>query len=227
MKKYTMKAALVKRSLLMKALACGFAISVLFSAVSFETQCKAISKEVFRLHILANSDSDEDQALKLKVRDRILEETGELFVGAETKDDVMHISKKEIARITEIANEVISENGYYYQVQASVVNMPFNTREYETFTLPAGNYDALRIIIGEGEGQNWWCVMFPPMCISAATKSEDSDEEDAGMKNEVENAEEILDENQMEIIENKDKYEYKFKLVEIYESITNYFSNSH
>lgn len=134
-------------------------------AVSASAQVKT---DTLRLHIIANSDSDFDQELKLKVRDRVLEYTGELFAEVSGKTEAEALAKYSANEIKSVAEEVIAENGADYSVSVEITNMWFETRSYDGFTLPAGDYDAVRIIIGAGEGHNWWCVMYPPLCVPGA-----------------------------------------------------------
>ena len=129
-----------------------------------------IRSETLRLHIIANSDSEEDQQLKLKVRDAVLEATGELFAEVSGKTEAVAAAEYSSNDIKAIAEKVIAEEGFGYPVQVEVVEMWFETRSSEGFTLPAGDYDAVRIIIGEGEGKNWWCVMYPALCVPGAEK---------------------------------------------------------
>lgn len=163
-----------------------------------------ISQEVFRLHILANSDSDEDQSLKLKVRDKILAESENLFINCQNLNDVINVSKNNIDYFEKLANECISENGYNYKTKVYVDKEYFNTREYEKITLPSGEYNALKIEIGEAKGHNWWCVMFPAICLPAVSDDEINN---------------ILNEDEIELINSNNKYEIRFKIVEIYEKI--------
>lgn len=130
-----------------------------------------IRSETLRLHIIANSDSEEDQTLKLKIRDAVLESTGELFAEASGKTEALSAAEYSSDDIRKIAEEVIKQSGFDYSVQVEVTEMWFETRSYEGFTLPAGDYDTVRIIIGEGEGKNWWCVMYPALCIPGTEKS--------------------------------------------------------
>lgn len=130
-----------------------------------------VRSETLRLHIIANSDSDFDQALKLKVRDRILESTGELFAEVSGKTEAVAAAEYSSDDIKKIVEAVIKEEGYDYSVQVEVTEMWFETRSYDGFTLPAGDYDTVRIIIGAGEGKNWWCVMYPALCIPGAEKA--------------------------------------------------------
>ena len=197
-----------------KALLIGFVIAILFSFTSFTAfaaQCEQIPNEVFRLHVLANSDSEEDQALKLKVRDRLLDETGELFSECATKEEAISTAKANIAYLEQVAQDEIYKQGYTYGVTVEVENIFFNNRQYDDITMPAGNYDALRVLIGEGAGQNWWCVLFPAMCLPAAEKREGMPELD-----------DVLTDEQMNAVEGN-QYEVKFKTVEIYESIKSWF----
>ena len=137
----------------------------------FAGESARIREEVLRLHIIASSDSERDRELKLAVRDAVLNERPELFAGGTTKAEARELALVHLPEIERIAAGEIARRGYDYPVRAEVVNMHFATRQYEGFILPAGRYDAIRITIGEGEGQNWWCIMFPPMCIPAASQS--------------------------------------------------------
>ena len=197
-----------------KALLIGFVIAILFSFTSFTAfaaQCEQIPNEVFRLHVLANSDSEEDQVLKLKVRDRLLKETGELFSECTTKEEAMSTAKANIAYLEQVAQDEIYKQGYTYDVTVEVENIFFNNRQYDDITMPAGNYDALRVLIGEGTGENWWCVLFPAMCLPAAEKRDGMPE-----------LKDVLTDEQMSVVEGN-QYEVKFKTVEIYESIKSWF----
>ena len=195
--------------LLIKSLCIAFVLTVIYSVIPFQAVCEQISTEVFRLHILANSDSEEDQALKLKVRDALLEYTDELFDDAKDRNDAENIAKENIETLQSVAQNTVYKNSCNYTVNAEVVKMYFNTRYYENYTMPAGMYDALRITIGSGKGHNWWCVMYPSICISSAI---DNDEK----------VEKTFSENQQEIVRGNE-YEYKFKVVEIFEKIVSFF----
>ena len=138
-----------------------------------------IRSETLRLHIIANSDSEEDQSLKLKVRDAVLDATGELFAEVSGKTEAVSAAKYSSDDIKAIAEKVIAEEGFDYSVQVEVTEMWFETRSYEGFSLPAGDYDAVRIIIGNGEGKNWWCVMYPALCVPGAEKAIEKYEENS------------------------------------------------
>lgn len=129
-----------------------------------------LSDKVVRLHVLANSDSEEDQALKLRVRDRILACTEPILTEAADRREAEALLQERLWELEEMAAGEIRANGYDYDVTIKLEDTMFPTREYEGFTLPAGRYLALRAVIGAGEGQNWWCVVFPPLCAAAAAE---------------------------------------------------------
>lgn len=129
-----------------------------------------LSDKVVRLHVLANSDSEEDQALKLKVRDRILEYTEPLLASAGDRSQAEALLRGRVPELEELAAREIQASGYDYPVTIELEDTVFPTREYEDFTLPAGKYLALRAVIGAGEGRNWWCVVFPPLCAAASAE---------------------------------------------------------
>lgn len=190
-----------------KAILLGLILTVLFSLTGFSGKCATIEEKVFRLHVLANSDSDEDQALKLKVRDKIIEYSDDLFKDVDTREEAEQIALYNLDNIKEVALNEIHNQGYDYNVTVKLENVYFNTRHYKEVTLPAGNYDALRVIIGSGKGQNWWCVMFPQMCLPTA-------EEPKELSN-------VLNDAEMDLVEGGTKYELKFKCIETFESLRN------
>lgn len=136
-------------------------------ALALQTE-QELSDKVVRLHILANSDSEEDQALKLKVRDQLLAYVEPILEGAADRREAEALLRGQLLELERIAGEEIRANGYSYTVDVRLEDTMFPTREYEGFTLPAGEYLALRVLIGEGAGRNWWCVVFPPLCAAAA-----------------------------------------------------------
>lgn len=188
------------------ALIFGTVFAVLLSFARFNTACDGIRESVLRIHVIANSDSDEDQALKLKVRDALLERGGELLAGCETEEEALAAAAASLETLKTRAEAALTENGCGLPVAVSLERAWFDTRDYDDFTLPAGEYDALRVVIGEGNGRNWWCVMFPSVCVGAARKR--------GM-------DEVLNGEEVEIIENKPRYRLRFKLVEWFEAIRN------
>ena len=126
---------------------------------------------VIRFHVRANSDKPQDQELKLKIRDQLLEVMTEKFENAESIDDSREIIKDNMNEIKTISEKVIQENNYDYPVQVSLGIDHFPTRKYGNMVFPQGDYETLLVTIGRGEGQNWWCVMFPPLCFVDATHS--------------------------------------------------------
>lgn len=188
-----------------KALALALVAALCISLCGFSGECSQIREQVLRLHVLANSDSEEDQQLKLKVRDTVVETATGLFDTVTDKDGAIAQVEQMLPEIVAAAQQRVYDEGYDYEVKAELCHMYFTTREYETVTLPAGMYDALRITIGEGAGRNWWCVVFPPMCVSAASESAELSD--------------VLDEEQVEIVTEPQQYEVRFKVVEIFEEI--------
>ena len=150
-------------------------ISTLFIAVMPTEAEGALYEDTIRLHILANSDSEEDQSLKLLVRDELLEKYGEELSGFVSRDDAEEKIKCCIGEIESTAKKIIENEGYDYSVRAELCEEWYDTREYEDFSLPRGYYSSLKIIIGDGEGKNWWCVMFPPLCLEAALEKAPED----------------------------------------------------
>ena len=128
-----------------------------------------LSQKVLRLHILANSDSENDQRLKLKVRDSIIEYSNELYNGCTSVEEAISRSEKSLDKIIKIAESTVRKNGFNYSVKAVIGKEYYNTRYYSDFVLPAGEYNSIRIVIGKGNGHNWWCVMFPQVCLSGCT----------------------------------------------------------
>lgn len=148
----------------------GLTLSLLLGSMrGFAADCERVQDEVLRLHIPANSDSAEDQQMKLLLRDYILEEYG-TELAAET--DITAAKERIAALLPAIEADCcafLREHGADYSATAELTEMYFTTRTYEDVTLPAGTYTALRITLGTGEGHNWWCVMFPPLCIPVAS----------------------------------------------------------
>lgn len=187
----------------------GFIIAIVFSITSFASTCDEIRTDVLRLHVIANSDSEKDQQLKLKVRDAVLTAGENIFDGSVTRENAEEKIRSEKEKLETAAKKVIEENGFDYNVEITVTEEFFNTRTYESVTLPAGKYMAVRVLIGESTGRNWWCVMFPPLCIPAS-------QTDINL---------YLDEKEVKLVETNPKYEPRFKIVEIYESLKNRFNN--
>ena len=169
-----------------------------------------IADSVFRLHVIANSDSDVDQNLKYTVRDNLLEYMNELCVNCSTKEEAISIAQQNIESFKQIALDTIKNEGFDYSVNVCIGNFEFPTKHYGDISLPAGYYDALRVEIGEAKGQNWWCVMFPPLCftdVSSGIVPEESKED----------LEETLTDEEFSIVSDNNSFDIKvkFKILEI------------
>ncbi len=201
-----------KRFILVSAL---LILYVCISAVSYTHAVTTnIADSVFRLHVIANSDSAEDQNLKYIVRDKVIEYMSSISQNASSKEDVIEIAKANLDKIQAIASQTIRENGYTYSVNVEVGNFSFPSKRYGDITLPPGYYDALRIKIGEAEGQNWWCVMFPPLCFVDVTSGVVPDESKEIMK-------ENLSKEEFDLIsKNSNEVKVKFKIVEVLQNFT-------
>ncbi len=194
----------MKKYILEISLALGLCASLIVGALALDTQ-QDISCKLIRLHIIANSDSERDQELKLSVRDEILSKVTELTENCESIEAAQAVILENLTELEKIADDVIAQNGFDYDSRAELSSAYFPTREYDTFSLPAGKYNALRIHLGNGEGKNWWCVLFPPVCVSAAEA-------------ETEFAENGMTETEVKFItSDKTEYKFKFKLLEIIE----------
>lgn len=167
-----------------------------------------IASKMIRLHVVANSDTAEDQALKLKVRDGVLSEVGTYLDGETQIETAAAEISQHIPQIEETAERILRENGCDLEVRAALKTEAFGTREYDTFTLPAGEYQSLRLTIGEAKGRNWWCVVFPPLCISAASEFE-ATAEAAG----------LTDEEISLITEDDGEVVFRFRFLEILQKI--------
>jgi len=189
-------------------------IYIFISAVSYTNAVSNnIANSVFRLHVIANSDSPEDQNLKYIVRDAVTEFIKDITKNSNSKEEVIRIAKNNLDKLELIALNTIKEQGYNYSVKISIGNFSFPTKNYGDITLPAGFYDALKIEIGNAEGQNWWCVMFPPLCFVDTTTGIVPDD-----------SKEILKENMQEeefelISEATTELKIKFKFVEVLQNL--------
>ncbi|MBP3396212.1 MAG: stage II sporulation protein R [Clostridia bacterium] len=174
---------------------------------------EAVYDSVIRLHVLANSDSEEDQALKLQVRDAVLDEAQQLLQGTATRAEAEAVLRPNLSRLQQAAAAVVAAAGFDDSVTVTLSDEDYPTRTYEQLAFPAGEYLSLRVMIGAAEGKNWWCVLFPPLCLSAATSREEAEMAflAAGLTGE-----------QYRIITDSDentKYKLRFKLLEVAESI--------
>lgn len=164
-----------------------------------------ISGKLIRFHVLANSNTDVDQELKMKVKDEVLKYISPMLEKSESLEESREILKKEDNNIINIAEEFIKKEGFNYSVETTLTRENFPVKEYGNIVLPQGEYEAYRILIGNGQGENWWCVMFPPLCFVDITKGQVSyDKTDKQMK-------EILSEKEFKVV-NKKENEVKFEL---------------
>ena len=185
---------------------------VFISAQSYVTAVSNnLSNAVFRLHVIANSDSAEDQSLKLKVRDGLIEFMNNICSNCSTKEEAISLAIKHTNDFQNIAEQIVRENGYDYCVNVNINNFYFPSKNYGDISLPAGFYDALRVEIGEAKGQNWWCVMFPSLCFIDISSGIVDDKA-------KENLEENLEEESYSIISDNSKsnVKFKFKLIEFF-----------
>ena len=194
-----------------------FLLAIAFDSLSlFQKECREIQEDVLRLHILANSDSEEDQALKLLVRDAVLERATALLEQTESRAEAEALLRESLPELETIAEETVRANGYSYAVTAELEDTSFPTKEYDGFSLPAGEYLALRILIGEGAGQNWWCVVFPPLCLGSVTETVEETAAGAG-----------LTEGQVSLITGEDQgYVVKFRAIELLEEFKGWLAGS-
>ena len=199
-----------------------FVVLILFSAfifISALSYVNAVSEDIsdslFRLHVIANSDSDEDQALKYKVRDAILDYMDDITANCTSKEEVISLANDHKEEMCNVAKETISANGYDYDVSIEIGNFEFPTKQYGDISLPAGYYDAVRVKIGEASGQNWWCVMFPPLCFVDVTSGVVPNESKEIIKENLNNDEEYS------IISDKEDagIQFKFSLIEFFKNI--------
>ena len=189
------------------ALCIGFTLTLLWGSISLQRQ-EQLADKVVRLHVLANSDSEADQALKLQVRDSVIGYAEEILRSSANRDDAEEKLRTVLPQLELLAAQTVAEEGYAYPVTAQLQDTWFSTREYDGFTLPAGEYLALRLVIGEGAGSNWWCVVFPPLCaettesVARTAMAAGLSEEDVGL---------ITEENQ--------GYVLRFKSIELWEQL--------
>lgn len=193
--------------MLFKSLSIGLVFAVIFTLVPFKAECENISNELFRLHILANSDSEEDQELKLMVRNKVLEYTKNLYKNSNSKSDTISTTADNLNNILAVAQNEVYKRGYNYPVTGEITKMYFNTRTYGNSTIPSGMYDALRIKIGKAEGHNWWCVMYPSFCVGESISLNDTN----------------LSESEKDLIKDESNFKVKFKIVEWFEKIKSFF----
>lgn len=170
-----------------------------------------ISSSVVRLHVVANSDTDEDQELKLKVRDEIIDYLEPVLADTENVEKTKELIKNNIDKIEEEAQKIVKKYGHTYSVTADFGNFDFPTKSYENAQFPKGKYDALKIVIGKGDGQNWWCVLYPQLCFDYSQKGVLSKESETKLKN-------VLTYDEYNMITSKSNLNLKLKIIEWFSS---------
>ena len=209
----------MEENLIMKKLKIFVILIVLFSIFIFTcaySYVLAISdnlyNSVFRLHVIANSDSEGDQTLKYIVRDGLIDYMNNNCNNLFNKDEVVMYAKNNISNLQKVAEDIIQEQGFNYPVTVEIGNFDFPTKKYGDITFPAGFYDALRVKIGESSGKNWWCVMFPPLCFVETTTGIIPDSSKELLQNS------LSDESFIIVSEsNSSNVAIKFKIVEFFE----------
>ena len=198
------------------ALLLGVALAAL-AGVWLDRSQAALADQVIRLHVLANSDSEADQALKLKVRDRVLETASDYFVPGATLEETRAVLTEHLADLAAAGADQGGPEGYGYPVAVSLEdNYWFPTKQYTDFALPAGEYTALRVVIGEGGGQNWWCVVFPPLCLGSVSETAAQTALSDGFT-----------QDQVSLITGEDEgYVVKFKAIELWEEFQHWLSGT-
>ena len=190
-----------------------FIVYILISVFSYSNAVSTdISNNVFRLHVIANSNSKEDQDLKYLVRDELVKYMNSICKNISSKEAAIKIANENKDKFYNIAKNVIEDNGFNYDVNIDIGNFSFPTKTYGDISLPAGFYDALKVEIGSSSGQNWWCVMFPSLCFVDISNGVVPEESKENLQNTME------EENYNLISSDKFEFKLKFKLVELFEN---------
>ena len=198
-----------------------FTLFLSLTAISYAKSVSSNLKDsVFRLHVLANSNTEEDQLLKYKVRDNLIAYMNNLCSNLDSKEDAINIAKSHIEDFRKIALDVIKENGYNYDAYVEIGNFEFPTKNYGDISLPAGYYDSLRVKIGKAEGQNWWCVMFPPLCFVDVTSGVVPEESKENLKENLSNEDYTI------ISDDNPATKLKFKIVELFKNFSLKLANN-
>ena len=196
----------MKRKTFSIALICALISCIMLSMVGFKNSCDEMYDNIIRIRIIANSNSAEDQALKIKIRDAVLETSNELYGSVESYEDAVKVTEENTEILLQAAKSAIKENGYDYKVSLELREEFFDTRVYDDFTLPAGNYKTAVFTVGEGKGENWWCVIFPRVCVGACSGR----------------LEDTVSNKSSDYAYNAKNYVIKFKTVEIFEKVKKY-----
>lgn len=202
-----MRISLFRKNLITKALIGGFIIASVFSFVYYDSNCKNLEDKVLRLHVKANSDSAEDQQIKLAVKDKVFTFVSDISEDCNSITSAEGVITANLDLISSVANEYLDYIGADYRAKVYIDNSFFGTRDYGNFALPAGRYKALRVDLGRAEGENWWCAVYPSLCISSSAKFDD------------------FSDNEVKIITKESSaYEIRFKFYEIYRRLADALS---
>lgn len=194
------------------ALLMAFAIVLTIGMWASVTQ-RGLANEVLRLHVVANSDSDADQAVKLQVRDAILTAATPYLDGVQGQQEAQQALEPHLDDLAQAGAQVLSQAGMNYPITVSITDQWFPTKEYTDFALPAGTYRSLQVILGEGQGHNWWCVVYPPLCLSSVSE-----------ESVATSASGVLSEDQISLISGQDgEYVLRFKVLEWWDSLVQKF----
>ena len=202
-----MRISLFRKNLITKALIGGFIIALVFSFVCYDSNCKNLEDKVLRLHVKANSNSAEDQQIKLAVKDKVFTFVSDISEDCNSITSAEGVVTANLDLISSVANEYLDYIGADYRAKVYIDNSFFGTRDYGSFALPAGRYKALRVDLGRAEGENWWCAVYPALCISSSAKFDD------------------FSDNEVKIITKESSaYEIRFKFYEIYRRLADALS---
>lgn len=206
-----MKKTKQKKSLSLGSLTALFCVLTLTTALiaQYAVNCRNVRTGVLRLHVIANSDAQSDQDVKLTVRDAVLKCGADIFDGSVTSEQAVEKITPVLGRLEDTAVAVLTKNGMPYGAKAFLTEEYFDTRAYGDITLPAGKYTALKIVLGEGKGQNWWCVMYPPLCLPAAAVADDS-------------CYGVFSDSGATVVGNENRYEIRFGIVEVFEKLLSF-----
>lgn len=183
---------------------CGAALLLGGEYIKRRNMQQEIAEKIIRFHVIANSDTREDQALKLKVRDAVGGRMQQLLAGVEDRAECERVLRENREEITKTAEQVIAETGYDYEVETVLKEVDFPVKTYGDYTFPAGAYEALEVVIGAGSGHNWWCVMYPNMCFSGSVYEVVGEEAEESLK-------EVLSEEEYKEVLESGNYQVQFK----------------
>ena len=194
-----------------------FAVSLmlilgLISVISIYKDKKTLDNQIIRLHVVADTDDPVDQEVKLQVRDAVLGLVDTIKEGAASKEEALSRLKEQIPELQKAANDVLRQLGKHYKAVVTLKEEAFPTRDYDTFSLPAGVYDSLRVTIGSGEGKNWWCVVFPDLCVPAASADVENTAIEAGFSDTL-----------SKTLTHREGYEARFWILDLFGKLQNYF----